>query len=353
MDILVLNENFQSVGLVDTYISFIWTDRFDECGDFELVVPSTTAALDLLEIDRYLYIKESDHLMIIEGYESATDSEDGNTLTFTGRSLESILDRRTIFPQTSINGNLQNGIKQLLNETIISPSNTDRKISNFVFEDTTDTNITSNTIEAQYTGDNLYDVICSLCTTFEIGFEITLNSSNQFVFKLYKGVDRSYSQSTKPYVVFSPEFDNIINSNYLESKKTYKNVDYVAGEGEGSDRRYVQVGSGTGLDRREMFTDARDISSTTDDGELSTSDYNAQLTERGEEDMSSYKIVKTFEGELDPSMFKYNTDFKMGDIVQIKDDYGIEKRARISEMIYSHNTNEDTSYPSFTILEDD
>lgn len=64
-----------------------------------------------------------------------------------------------------------------------------------------------------------------------VGFRIKLSDDNKFVFKLYAGADRSYDQFTNPYVIFSPKFENVINTNYLESKKTLKTVTLVAGEG--------------------------------------------------------------------------------------------------------------------------
>ena len=120
-------------------------------------------------------------------------------------------------------------------------------------------------IDTQYTGDNLYEIVNALCVANNIGFKITVNSSNQFVFKLYAGKDRSYDQFDNPYVVFSPNFDNILNTNYMESKSSLKNVTLVGGEGEGSARKYTGVGDTSGLERREMFTDARDLSSDVDE----------------------------------------------------------------------------------------
>ena len=79
-------------------------------------------------------------------------------------------------------------------------------------------------LEAQYTGDNLYDVIQKICEEQGIGFKITLNDEKQFVFELYAGSDRSYDQTENPYVIFSPKFENIINSNYIESKASLKTV---------------------------------------------------------------------------------------------------------------------------------
>ena len=137
-------------------------------------------------------------MMIVEKIQITSDTEDGNHVTVTGRSLESILDRRIVWGQKLLSGNLQNGIKTLLNENVISPSDSNRKIPNFIFKESTDPAITKLKLEAQYTGDNLYDVIQKICEEQGIGFKITLNDEKQFVFELYAGSDRSYDQTENP-----------------------------------------------------------------------------------------------------------------------------------------------------------
>lgn len=265
MNLFVLDTNLNVIFIVDTYSSLIWTDRYNEYGDFELYTPISKSVLDYFKQDYYLWRNDSEHTMIIEKLLINSDVEDGDKLTVTGRSLESILDRRVVWGQRTISGNLQDGIETLLNECIINPTKPERKIDNFIFERSTDPIITALTIDTQYTGDNLYDVIQGLCVSNNIGFKITINSNNKFVFKLYAGKDRSYDQFENPYVVFSPNFDNILNTNYMESKSTLKNVSLVGGEGEGSYRKYTAVGDTSGLNRREMYTDARDLSSDIDE----------------------------------------------------------------------------------------
>lgn len=354
MEAIILDTDFSSIKVVDSFESMIWTDRYDEAGDFEIYVSANSDLMTYAKQDRYLFMRESEHLMIIEGTEISSDTEDGNKLIITGRSLESILDRRIVWNQTNLNGNLQNGIESLLNSAIINPDNADRKISNFIFNPSTDTYITGLTIDAQYTGDNLYEVITNLCKANDLGFKITLNSSNQFVFELYYGTNRSYDQSINPYVIFSQNFENIINSDYLENKKTFKNVTLVAGEGEGASRKTTTVGSGSGLERRELFTDARDISSNVDGGTLTDEQYYAKLTQRGTENLAENATIKTFDGEVETTkMFVYGRDFFLGDIVQVVNDYGTESKSRVTEMIMSQDTGGYTAYPSFTIIEDD
>ena len=349
IDLIVLNQNFEKIAIIDQYESLLWTDRFWKPGEFEIYTPVAEFALQYPVANNYLQIRNSEHTMIIEDTTIESNIETGNHIRIVGRSLESILDRRIVWTQTDIDGNLQNGIQRLLNENIINPSIADRAISNFIFEASTDEAITSLTMDNQYTGDNLLDVINTLCETNKIGFRILLNDNNQFVFKLYSGVDRSYTQNDLPFVVFKPSFENIINSNYAEINSEAKTITLVAGEGEDEQRVTRVVGTGTGLLRKELFTDARDLRSD----DISTEQYYANLDARGKEKLDENKVQKTFDGQCETTrMFVYKEDFNMGDIVQVANEYGMESAARVTEFIWSSNKSGVESYPTFEAIVD-
>lgn len=355
MFVYVLDKNFEAVGLVDVFESLIWTDRYQECGDMELTCFPDTQIMDCCQIDYYVINPESEHVMIIEGREVDTDVDDGNRFIVTGRSLESILDRRVVWKQTTVKGSLQNGIKKLIYDAFVEPDVEDRKVSNFIFKETDDPAITELTIETQFTGDNLYDIVTSLCSENDIGFKITLDSDNNFVFELYKGEDRSYDQDENTFVVFSPSFDNIINSQYAETVKEYKNVARVGGEGDGNARRYAQAGSGFGILRRELFVDARDVSSEKEDGSTMTkTEYETALKERGDKDLADTPWEKSFEGEVDATNgFVYKTDFFLGDIVQVANEYGMEGPSLVSEIVWSQDEEGYGCYPTFVAQNDE
>lgn len=351
MELLILDTDFVSIDIIDTFDSLIWTDRYNEYGDFELVMSVEHSHFDSIKENHYIWMKESEHCMIIETISINTDVEKGNSLVISGRSLESILDRRIVWVQTTLTGNFQNGIETLLNDAIISPSIVDRKIDNFIFEPSTDPYVTDLTINTQITGDSIYDVVKTFCKLYDIGFKIVLNDNNQLVFSLYFGKDRSYDQIENPYVVFSPEFENVLNTNYVTSNRYLKTITLVAGEGEGVSRRTTTVGSGIGIDRRELFTDARDISSDVDGGTLTNEEYDEKLETRGISNLLDYVYLQAFDGEMETSKtFTYGEDFYIGDIVQMVNEYGNEGRVYISEMIFSYDENGVAMYPTFQTI---
>ena len=353
MDLTILDTDKTPLCVLDVYNSFIWTDRYSKYGDFELHASMSEDLLQYLRQDYYITNANSEHVMIIEKLLINSDTENGNTITVSGRSLESLLERRIVWKRTTLSGNLQNSIKKLLTENVISPKDSNRKIEDFIFEESTDSAITELTIKGQYTGDNLYEAITSICQENNIGFKVTMNNLNQFVFKLYSGVDRSYGQSVNPYVVFSPNFENIIESNYIESKMALKNVALIGGEGEGTARKYTSVGTAAGIDRRELFIDAQDVRSEDDNGNsIPEAVYLEQLRQRGREKLAENVDVVAFEGEADVStMFTYGVDFFMGDIVQIANEYGHETKSRIVELISSESEEGVSTYPTFEYVD--
>ena len=81
MDIWVLDKTLEANDIVDTFNSLIWTDRYDEYGDFEIYTSVTDQALSLLQMDYYLQSRSSEHVMIIEEVLIDTDPENGNSVT--------------------------------------------------------------------------------------------------------------------------------------------------------------------------------------------------------------------------------------------------------------------------------
>jgi len=368
MNIEVFNKDFQRIAICDNYESFIWTDRYNDCGDFELYFGMDIALLGIYQPDYYLMFDQSEHVMIIEDLQVTTDTETGNHLVVRGRSLESILKRRIVWTQTVLKGKFQNAIKKLIDKNIGEQAGTNRRVSNFKFIVSEDERITNISLDdnpqseddvVQFTGDVLFDAIKGLCDIFNVGFKITLNANNEFEFRLYVGKDRSYSQSALPYVVFSPTFENIINSDYSETRSGYCNVTLVAGEGEGKDRKTQVAGEvdSKGLDRRELYTDARDISSEVqEEGEeaktIPIAQYNKMLKNRGKESLAEFDIKKEFNGEVEATqLYKYGRDFFMGDVTELENEYGLVTRVQVMEFIYSDSTSETTAYPTFKVVD--
>lgn len=358
MDVLVLDKNFKRVGICDDYKSIIWTTRYFKPGDFELYLPATDKNIVLLKEDCYV-VRDRDitydannitykNVMIIEKIQVTTDVENGNYLIVTGRCLKSILTRRIVWQQTTLTGKVEVALQRIINENAISPSNSSRKITKLQLGTTKGF---TETLEKQVTGDDIASLMEEVCTAYGFGWDIYIKNG-YFVFELYKGVDRSYNQSENPFVIFSPDFDNLLTTNYQFDKTNYKNVALVAGEGEGLSRKTVTVGTASDLDRYEIYVDSRNSSSN--DGSITESKYNQILTEEGHETLNSDEcsITENVEGEIETlSNYQLNKDYFLGDIVEVINEYGIETTPRIVEIIESEDENGSNTIPTFSTWE--
>lgn len=363
MDVLIYDHEMNLVRLMDSYSSLVWTERYNQYGEFSIVAPYTDDLFKILTDGNglinhyYARIKESNVVMVIEDVDLQTGVVEGNTLKITGRSLESILDRRVIYGLEVLYGGFQNGIKTLLTKNAINPTNNARAISGLIFRDSDDPSILSEELYSEFYFDNLYETIEDLCKVYGFGFRIVLDGENM-VFELYSGADRSRAQEVNPFVVFSPRYDNLISSEYFESSNSLETVAIVSGDGDEYARPVIEVpanmfGTLQGLDRRELYVDAESVSRTyyDDDGnrqDLSDAEYITMLIERGHEELVTHQYKKTFDGEVDPYLtFQYGVDYFIGDVVEIENEYGISARARVTEFIRSFDSNGYKEYPTF------
>lgn len=342
MDIYIMNKNFEKIAVIED-ASVIWTTRYYDVGDFEIYVGATQKYISILQSGNYVTRLDDDKVGVIEDIKITYDDEGTEYLTVTGRFAESILERRIVWQQTQLAGTAENGLRNLINNNIINPAIEDRKIPIIalgLLKGYTDR------LDAQYTGDNILEINKNVAIATQTGFKFNF-IENKFNFELYKGVDRSYNQNSNSYVVFSDKYDNLLSSEYELNTSNLRNVALVAGEGEGTQRKTLVVGSGKGLDRYETFVDARNIS--TNNGEITTNEYNKALNEAGLENIIT--ITQAFTGEVDLTQnYVYKKDFFIGDLVTIENSkWGIFINSRIIEITESEDENGYKITPTFGV----
>lgn len=317
MEAIFMDGAWNMTRIIDAFSSFIWTDRYIGCGDFELRYPMTESALEGIQIGSYLTNGESDRYMIVEGIEMLTSVEEGNTVTIKGRSLESILDRKIVLDKTILTGSFQSAILRLLNANIIFPTNPNRQTLGLSFQYSTDPIVDSMTIDATIeAGTNLYDAIYDLCTEKHVGFRILPGDNALMIFELYSGQDRSYGQNKVPWVVFSPKFENIQETDLILSVETLRNVIYAEstyterlenedGETEEIERtiRVVINDEYSGLDRREMY-----IESSITPEQINKEDFGKPEDRVDISQYADYVIVKERDDEYQAAVEKWYQD---------------------------------------------
>lgn len=314
----ILDSELTFIGDIEDYISFYFVRSFFQAKEFQLIAP--IKYLDILKQDNYIYLSKSKSMVI----EEVEINEAEEQLTVKGRDIKSIIEARIIIPPQgqaydAFNGNAESVIKHYIDVCCINPVDTNRKIPNLIIA--TNKNRGGNlNWESRYK--NLAVEVESIARTREIGWFVYLDpKSKQLIFDVELGVDRSALQDVNSRVIFSSKFDNISNAVHTLNSINYKNIAYVGGQGEGTARvvKEIKKSQATGLKRREVFIDARDISDT------------ENLEDRGLSKLAEYGYVVNSEATIINNNLLYERDWNLGDIVTVSSKLSNEN-LRITEV---------------------
>lgn len=266
-------ETRKIIKIVENYISLVWTERYQEAGDFVLQMPVSIENIDLFRRGRYISSDDSEESMIIQTVdltESYGGDEENPVLEISGKSVTCILERRfnksklcefqrNCVGTVSYSGKFSSVCQSIIENDAINPvrnywtwwyhdsdgwhkglntslgksshkidtagveSDPSRKINHLVFSNKV-TSSSDPDIDVSYTKlMSLYDLINKLCKRYLMGFRVIINSDDNFEFQVYGGTDRTTNQKTLNPVIFNPIMDNISYVNYYEDDSNYKN----------------------------------------------------------------------------------------------------------------------------------
>lgn len=343
-------DTFERLGIIDEFQLLEITTNYKKHSELELLVSATEENIDY-------FIANNDDIFLtvfigkVRGYiidsVKYTD-EKKTTIEVYCKSLSSMLGWRQIDGQQTFRGNAEEVIRSFVNTNVIAPTNINRKIDNLILGNLS--GITETT-EESYSNKDLDESLWEICVKFDIAYEIYADILNKrFEFIVWRGTDRSTEQTIRDAVIFSKEFDNVLSQNYTDDKSDFKNTVIIAGEGEGTARTKLVVGDeNTGRKRREMFVDARDLQSSSEETTMTPEEYENILIERAKNKQAEYVRVQSFETDIDyNSQFQYQLDYWTGDTVTLRnDEIGIAMHTRIVTTKERYSKNEYTLSTEF------
>ncbi len=273
------------IGIIDTAKSVIWHSVYFGVGDFEIHTAATPEAVSLLRAGHYVTRPDdADNVGIIEKLYLPENTDEGATITASGRFVKSILERRLIYnlsgtsnKATILRGNVESEVREVVkNNAIACPFDSKRNFALLALG--TSANIPlqivdaeGNAAEKQVSYENLLTYTDGVLEEYGLAAKCILKNG-VFLYTVYNGANRSKDNTdgNKP-IVFSEEFDNLTSSEYTFDETTERNVALIGGEGEGVARFYsLLAGSESDLQRREFWVDAASIKKTLKASEIST-----------------------------------------------------------------------------------
>ena len=340
----VFNKSYTRITNISTYSYCKYTEQLNNSGNFEIWMMYDSRAKQIFQ-EGYFILFTKEVCGIITYKNPSIKEETGETeLILKGFLMNSILDRRCIYITEQYSGTPVEVVTSMLNTHAISPIDTKRELPITLNTPSPDPT-SSSSVELQITGEYLKGEIESVLDTQEMGYRIKPTLSRTaltgFTFNFIKGADRTIGNTAGNLpVFFSKELKNVLESTYIENINDYKNAAFVAGEGEGTARTIVEAGETTseGLDRFELYVDARDIQSDSTENPLTPQQYQKALNDRGEEKLLEHIKEKSYAATIDSvkARFVYGVDYWLGDYVSVKDEtLGISFSAQITEVTFS------------------
>lgn len=324
--IRVLSTAFDLLAEIDNYESMSLVRSWHGMGEIEIRINRYKQHTDQLVKGNLILVGSQLNKAFIIRHREIELDENGKASEnwlIKGLALKSITGQRiTVPPDTlaydSISANAETVMKLYVSNNIISPVDPNRSIAQMV--NALNMNRGSSiTWQSRYK--NLAEELSDISLNSGLGWIVSLDIlQKQLVFDVLEGKDLTVNQTVNPPVIFSPQFDSLKSLSFTESDLNYKNVGIVGGQGEGAARSITEVGTGSGLNRHEVFIDARDI-----DGDLAV---------RGQQKLQEFLTEQYLEGQiLTNSPFKYEIDYDLGDVVTVQNkDWYVTMDTRITEI---------------------
>lgn len=336
MELYVFNSKLERKGIVEGWFSVHWVRRYSKCGEFEIHLSFKEGMSDLLKEDDVIWKNDSEEAGVIDYVNIKLDEQGKEVYVIKGKFATGYLARRIIWKKVVVNETNEKIIRKIIDENVINPVDPDRKMDLIALGDLK--NIGSK-IQYQVSYKNLLEEVEGIASSNQLGIKTVFDVENKrFKFEVYEGLDRTTSQSVNPQAIFSQEFDNVLEQEYSSGVHDYKNVALIAGEGEGNARQFESVGVGEGLNRHELYVDARDLQSTRavsdEEVPIPVAEYKKMLKTRGISKLAENKRVESFDSKIDlKSNLEYKKDFDLGDkVTVISKRWGLMVEERITEI---------------------
>lgn len=345
MIVFLLDKNLTRSDIITDFSELVWTDRWNDTGDFEIHLPNSSRYRSVLP-GTIIEMSESRTPMLIE-----TISNDRNKeLVFKGRSVEHIA-KYIYFRKYPI---LKGTVEDIAGQIFRLATSYDRYQSTFardldlsVFYSGA-TGATPGSLSYEVTEKSVFEQYTDVLATSYSGYEVYRRSN---------GVDAPFIIIASPIrenknVSLSTSLYDFENFSTIRSISNYRNTAFVKYLGPDDSTRFVpinnnQKGVSTNLNwemgRRMLLVDATNVKR-----EDYTSDLEFLETVKmiGQAELSNYRYQYLFEGKLNPNMrFKYGFDYRLGDLIDVYND-GYKHKALIKEHIWAATQDGVESYPT-------
>lgn len=371
--ITILDDTMRIVDVLRKYEYSQYQYKAREIGTFTINAMLDKENLYLMNKTKNYYVLLDDDVFgIIESVKRESDSETSRVFTIKGSLALKLLEYRVIKGQVIFKGKSYKYIEELVKQNLIMSDDQNRNVALAVeFEDEERLKQICSTVDKQVTGGSLWDEISEVVETDKLKIILRPNvvainvehpqNIDGWTLIIGAGEDRTIHRENNAVsaVMFSQSLSNIANTDYIVDRSKLKNTVYIAGEGEGTDRKWYNIdvnsdvtfGERKGWNRKELWVDARDIQSEQDNKKLTDAEYEELMKQRADEKAKDNDLSEEYTATVTDitKQYTYKKDYNIGDFVTIADEeLGIEFDAQITNVIVTRQDDREIIDLEFT-----
>jgi hypothetical protein len=404
MDVLRLGEDFYVDKILEGFTSIIWTERFIEAGDFELRTPRIAEMMEELPYDSIISLADTQEMMIVEQRSIEKNDQGGAELVIKGRSFETFLQHRhwtsgrygkkgrTRWQMTAAgvaeyilyNSVLNNTTKDLIRvSTTVNKSVAD-VIPNL--ELTHRAGLYPNTPNGTFKyrfiepGD-CYSQLLKFLNMGKVGVStirppsyVENGEKEAYIFSntvdfrtpasaftsnarlhVYWGNYHSLEFGDDDPITFDYSAGHLTEAQYLYDSSKYKTIAFIDTDiGTTTTYRADEAGDpditgATGLARRVLYVDGGQKDTDATEGGTNA-EFLESVKDQAEAQLRrNYTRKEIFDGKVSPVIpYKFKEDYFLGDVVDVRGEYGFSKAMRVTEYIRTLDANGEQSYPTLS-----
>lgn len=317
MDVYALDASFNLITMAIPYSNLMWNRKYYEAGEYLMEIPLSVYDPNWA----YIGTPDRPELGMVNKFHGKGEGD--TTVQVSGFFCEKMLDDKTCYPRYK--GDVSHTEQAVRN--IFTKYKDDLPI----ILGAANSPLLGDRTQSDFSDDELGKKLYGILEPREMSYRVRYDYvNNQLYLEVWKGLDRTQSQTENGNQVFSTEFGNLLDREVTLDDSAYKNYFIIpcnANDDNIEQNTYYLDWSNGGY-KKELVIDMR---SSRPDDDQTMADFKTMVLQEAAEKALSFK--KVIDIDVTPVVEGYMVNYDLGDKCEVQmPDIGIQAETRIVQV---------------------
>jgi len=343
---------------LEKFDSFIWTERYQDPGDFKVTIYDDISAVNILPLESLVSHTDTFVVMMVENIEVIREKTGRLKVEISGRSAETFLEcRATAGCDQALYDGSGDAIVETLTDTpenaiiylIRSKTGVTATPSQVQIPNTTshvNVRVPDSSFTHVFERGSIYERVSDLMKISDCGLRLIRPNGalTSLDFQVHDGLDQTGT------VIFKATSGDLDEAHYFWSVQDWRQ--YVTISSHDASRSYKHrdlTAAGTtlsGFDRRVMYVEADDL-----EGPFSSPTLTDAVATRAQTELDAHQKVGLLQAKVSPKAKpKFKINYDVGDLVKVFGEFSDSQVMRVTEHILTVDKTGSNGYPSLRAI---